>query len=66
MQTVVKLLERMQMQTIVKLLGGCSQIIGENIFPPSPPPSPGFGTPAYKYLDFNTIGAIFQIWLELQ
>ena len=41
-----KLLQRSssaQMHTRVKLLGGCSQIIEEDI---SPHPPPGFGTPA--------------------
>ena len=36
MQTIVKLLGGMQMQIIVKLLWGCSQIIGE-IYHPQPP-----------------------------
>ena len=51
-----KLLQRSssaQMHTRVKLLGGCSQIIEEDISPhPPPPPPPGFGTPACdgKYL----------------
>ena len=41
MHTTVKLLEGMQMKTILKLLGGYSQIIGGYI-----PPSPSnFGTP---------------------
>ena len=31
-------------RTVLKLLGGYSQIIGE-IYPPPPPPPPGFGTP---------------------
>ena len=35
MHTRVKLLEGMQMKTILKLLGGYSQIIG-GIYPPSP------------------------------
>ena len=42
MHTRVKLLEGMQMKTILRLLGVYSQIIG-GIYPPSPP---GFGTPA--------------------
>ena len=36
------------MQTILKLLGGYSQIIGRiylPTLPPPPPPPPGFGTP---------------------
>ena len=41
--TRVKLLGEMQMNTILKLLGGYSQII-EGIYSPIPPP--GFGTPA--------------------
>ena len=41
MHTRVKFLKRMQMKTILNLLGGYSQIIG-GIYPPSPP---GFGTP---------------------
>ena len=36
MHTRVKLLEGMQMKTILKLLGGYSQIIG-GIYPPHPP-----------------------------
>ena len=43
MHTRVKLLVEMQMQTILKLLGGYSQIIGGDIHPPSPP---GLSTPA--------------------
>ena len=43
MHTRVKLLMGMQMKTILKLLGGYSQIIG-GIYPPSPPP-PGFRHP---------------------
>ena len=37
------------MQTIVKLLGGCSQIIGGDI---SPHP-PGFGTTDYDVIDWS-------------
>ena len=36
------------MKTILKLLEGCSQIIGGNISPPIPP---GFGTPESNYAD---------------
>ena len=39
------------MQTIDKLLGGCSQIIGR-IYPPPPPP--GFGTLADRHADIFT------------
>ena len=47
MQTRVKLLGGMQMYTMLKLLGGYSQIIGGNISRhPPPPPPPGLGTPA--------------------
>ena len=42
---LLELLEGMQMKTILKLLGGYSQIIGGNIFPP------GFGTPESNYAD---------------
>ena len=45
MHTRVKLLEGMQVKTILKLLGGYSQIIGGDIYPPSPP---DFGTPAWQ------------------
>ena len=46
MHTRVKLLEGMQMKTLLKLLGGgYSQIIGGNISPP------GFGTPESNYAD---------------
>ena len=45
MHTRVKLLEGMQMTTILKLLGGYSQIIGGDISPSSPP---DFGTTAQR------------------
>ena len=42
MHTRVKLLEGMQMKTILELLGVYSQIIGGIVYPPPSPP--GFGT----------------------
>ena len=44
MHTRVKLLEGMQMKTILKLLGGDTVKLLGGIYPPSPP---GFGTPYF-------------------
>ena len=49
MHARVKLLGKMQMWTILKLLGGIQSNYW-GMYPPFPPPPPGFGTPAIIWM----------------